>query len=282
MIIDSHCHIWENWPYRPSSPYAAGRGRAGELVYEMDAHDVARAVIICARIGDNSDNVDHAYRVAAAHPGRFEVFPDIDCRWSADYHRPGAAGRLENALSRWSFKGFTHYLDEKDDGSWLTGGEGLAFFGIAAARRLILSLSVLPHQMPAVVQLAERYPDLPILIHHFAFLGPRTAAMVDGRDLVLAAASCPNIHIKYSGLGNVAAPDQDFPYTPLRWILSDVAAAFGPERVVWGSDFPVSRKHMTYTQCLSLLTRHGPFAPIGLPRVLGGNMARLLETAGVN
>ncbi|MBS7701031.1 MULTISPECIES: amidohydrolase family protein [unclassified Chelatococcus] len=276
MIIDSHCHVWENWPYEPASPYAAARGRAGELVYEMDAHGVARAVIICARIGDNPGNVDYAYHVARAHPGRFEVFPDIDCRWSADYHRPGAAQRLEAALSRWSFNGFTHYLDERDDGVWLTSADGLAFFGIADARHLIVSLSVLPHQIPAVVRLAERYPDLAILVHHFAFLGPRTAATLNGRGLVRAAAACPNIHIKYSGLGNVAAPEQDFPYAPLQWILSDVAAAFGPERVLWGSDFPVSRKHMTYAQCLALLTRHGPFAVSDLPAVLGGNMARLL------
>ncbi|CAH1654102.1 amidohydrolase family protein [Chelatococcus asaccharovorans] len=279
MIIDSHCHVWENWPYEPGNPHAAGRGRADQLLYEMDAHGVDRAVIICAGIGDNPGNIDYAVSVANAYPGRFAVFPDIDCRWSADYHRPGAAARLEKACSRWNFKGFTHYLDEGDDGTWLASPGGLAFFGGAAARRLIVSLSALPHQMPAVIALAERLPDLPILIHHFAFLGPRTAATQNARELVLAAAACPNIHIKYSGLGNVAAPDQEYPYTPLAWILTDIAAAFGAARILWGSDFPVSRKHMTYKQCIALLTRHGPFAAADRPAVLGGNMARLLAAS---
>ena len=279
MIIDSHCHVWEAWPYEPGNPHAAGRGRADQLLYEMDAHGVDRAVIICAGIGDNPGNIDYAFSVANANPGRFVVFPDIDCRWSADYHRPGAAARLEKTLSRWNFQGFTHYLDEGDDGSWLTSPEGQAFFGLATARRLIVSLSVLPHQMPAVIAVAERWPDLPILIHHFAFLGRLTSATQNARDLVLAAAACPNIHIKYSGLGNVAAPDQEYPYTPLAWIPTDIAAAFGAARILWGSDFPVSRKHMTYKQCIALLTRHGPFAAADRPAVLGGNMARLLAAS---
>lgn len=276
MIIDGHCHVWENWPYQPGGPLAAGRGRAEELLYEMDAHGVERAVIIAARIGDNPGNVDYALGMAAAHPGRFIVFPDIDCRWSADYHAPGAAGRLMEALARWDCVGFTHYLDEADDGSWLTTPEGLAFFGVAAARRQIVSLSVLPHQVASVIALAGHYPDLPILLHHFAFLGPRTAGTVGAREMVLAAVACPNIHIKFSGLGNVAAPGQDYPYADLRWVTGPLAEAFGPGRMIWGSDYPVSRRHMTYTQSLSLLTRHGPFAADDLPTVLGGNLARLL------
>jgi predicted TIM-barrel fold metal-dependent hydrolase len=56
--------------------------------------------------------------------------------------------------------------------------------------------------------LAKAFPTLPILLHHFAFLGPRSAATTNGLALVVAAASSPNIFIKYSGMGNIAAPDR--------------------------------------------------------------------------
>ena len=279
MIMDGHCHVWENWPYQPPVPDGSSRARAEQLLYEMDGAGVERAVLICARIGDNPRNIDYAFEAAGAHPGRFVVFPDIDCRWSADYRQPGAAKRLEEALARWDLRGFTHYIEEAEDGTWLSSEEGIAFFGVAAERRLVASLSVLPHQVAAVIDVARRFPGLQILLHHFGFLGPRTEATPRAREMVLAAAGCSNIHVKYSGIGNVAAIGQEYPYPDLHWIIREVSAAFGPARLIWGSDYPVSRRHMTYAQSLSLATRHGPFAGDDLAGVLGGNLSKLLADA---
>jgi predicted TIM-barrel fold metal-dependent hydrolase len=100
--------------------------------------------------------------------------------------------------------------------------------------------------------------------------------------LVQAAAGCSNVFIKYSGMGNVAAPDQEYPYTDLQAIPRALATTFGAERMVWGSDYPVSRRYMTYRQALSLLTRHGPFEAEERQLVLGGNMLRLIEERAGN
>lgn len=277
MIFDAHCHVWETWPYQPAVPDPQSRARAEQVLSEMDANGVEHAVIICARLGDNAGNVDYALEAADRHAGRFIVFPDLECRWSPHYKQDGAADRLTQALDRWDFPGFTHYLDEADDGSWMLGAEGRAYFALAADKRLILSLSVVPHHMPSVIALAEAFPGMPILLHHFAFVGPRSAATPNAAALVVSAASCPNVFVKYSGLGNVAAPDQDFPYGALQYIPRLMLDAFGPERLLWGSDYPVSRRHMTYKQTLSLLTRHGPLTGVDLDSVLGGNMQRLLD-----
>lgn len=277
MIFDAHCHVWENWPYQPAVPDPQSRARAEQLLYEMDANGVERAVVICARIGGNDGNVDYAFDAANRHAGRFVVFPDLECRWSPSYKQDGAADRLKQALARWDFPGFTHYLDEADDGSWMLGDEGHAFFALAEAKRLILSLSVVPHQMSSVIALAETFPALPILLHHFAFVGPRSAATANAAELVVAAARCPNVFVKYSGMGNVAASEQEFSYPELKHIPRLMLEAFGSERLLWGSDYPVSRRHMTYKQTLSLLTRHGPLDGVELAGVLGGNFRRLLD-----
>lgn len=279
MILDGHCHIWENWPYQPPVPDIASRARAEQLLYEIDANGVERAVVICARIGDNAGNVDYAFDAARRHSGRLIVFPDLECKWSAEYRTTGARDRLAAALDRWQFAGFTMYLGEAEDGSWLTSHEGRAFLALAAERRLIASLSVMPHQAPAVIALAEMFPTLPILLHHFAFLGPRSAATANGLALVLAAARCHNIVVKYSGMGNVAAPEHDYPYADIADIPRQLALAFGAERMIWGSDYPVSRRHMTYRQTILLLERHGPFTAAELPLVFGGNLQRLLAAA---
>lgn len=281
MILDSHCHVWERWPYAPPVPDPESRARAEQLLYEMDRAGVAQAVIICARIGDNASNVEYALDAAARNPGRLIVFPDIDCRWSPDYRTPGAAARLEQALSRWDMAGFTHYLADDDDGAWLNDDEGRAFFALADQRRQIVSLSVWPHHMPAIVEMGARHPAMPILLHHRVFLGPRTAHIANGLDLVLAAAGSPNILVKLSGMGNAAGPDDEFPYPQLASAGEALLRAFGPERLVWGSDYPVSRRHMTYAQTLSMVTRHSGIAAHDLPSVMGGTMRNLLENRRV-
>jgi len=277
MILDGHCHVWERWPYEPAPPDVASRSRAEQLLFEMDAAGVERAAIICAAIGENPRNVDYAFECATRRPGRFVVFPDVDCRWSRDYHAPGAARRLAKALERWRFEGFTHYLSEQESGDWLVSEEGREFFALAATHRLIVSLSALPHQMPNVIALAGLIPTTPIICHHFAFLGPRSAATPDSMGLVLGAAAAPNVFIKYSGAGNVAAPDHEFPYRELQSDFDRLADAFGAPRMIWGSDYPVSRRHMTYKQTLSHLVRHGPFRGPSLEAVLSGNLTMLLE-----
>lgn len=276
MIVDAHCHVWVNWPYQPAVPDGSSRARAEQVLFEMDANGVEQAVIICAAIGDNPRNVDYAFAASERHPGRFVVFPDLECRWSPAYRTPGAVQRLENALAQWHFAGFTVYLAEDEDGGWLTGEEGSAFFELAARRRLILSLSAMPHQMPAVSRLAAAQPTLPILCHHHAFLGPRTEATPDALALVTAAAAQRNIFIKVSGMGNVAAVDDEYPYERLSWIPQSLRQAYGPDRLIWGSDYPVSRRHMTYRQTLAMTTRHGPFSAEEQAAVLGGTMAKLL------
>jgi predicted TIM-barrel fold metal-dependent hydrolase len=277
MIVDGHCHVWENWPYQPPVSDTASRARAGQLLYEMDAAGIDRAVIICAAIGDNPRNADYAFEAAERHRGRFIVFPDIECRWSTTYHQPGAAKRLEEALARWTFSGFTLYLDEAEDGSWLTSAEGTEFLAIAAARRMVVSLSAMPRQMPFVVRTAAAHPQLTIICHHHAFLGPRTAGDATALASVIAAAAQPNIFVKVSGMGNVAAREDEYPYARLAWIPQVLRAAYGADRLIWGSDYPVSRRHMTYAQTLAMVTRHGPFAADELPGILGRTMLRLLE-----
>lgn len=276
MIIDGHCHVWERWPYQPPVPDPDSRARAEQLVFEMDQNGVARAVLIAAAIGGNDANNAYVADAARAHPGRFVPFADVDSRWSPAHQTEGAAARLALAADRFALVGFTHYLSEPDDGAWLVSAEGRRFFGVAQERRLVTSLSVTPAQMPAVAALAQAFPRLAIVCHHLGFLGPRFAMVADGPRLVLDAARHPNVHVKISGFGNVAGPADDYPYPGLAWIVRALHDAYGPWRLFWGSDWPVSRRHMTYRQTLDMLRRHSGLAEEDVAIMLGPALDRLL------
>lgn len=275
MIVDAHCHAWTRWPYEPAVPDPDSRARAEQLLFHMEQNGVDHAVVIAAAIGGNPDNAAEAFAAAEAAGGRLTVFPDLECRWSPTYRTPGAGVRLERALDRWGMKGFTTYLDEADDGEWLLGEEGEAFFALAERRGLLASLSLMPHQMPVVARLAARHPGLTILLHHQMFFGPRSGTAPADLALAEAIAAQPNVFVKLSGPGNLAGPDEEYPYPGLGWIGEGLLRRFGTGRLVWGSDFPVSSRHTTYRQSLEYVRRHGPEG-LDAAAVLGGTMARLL------
>lgn len=282
MIVDAHCHAWRRWPYRPEVPDPESRGRLDGLLFEMNGAGIDRAVVICAGIDHNPDNNADVAADIAPHGDRFVMFADVDSRWTATHHGPGAAGRLSALADRHNLRGLTHYLSEDgaEQGAWLLSPDGTAFMQEIDDRRLILSLACAPHQMPAIAALADRHPRVPILLHHMA----RVRDVFPGRSGVLdllSMARCENVFVKISGFGYAAGTGAAYPYDDLGWIVRVIAEAFGASRMVWGSDYPVSRRYMTYRQTLDCVLRQCGFMSRGdIDAVLGGTMQGLLAAAG--
>ena len=83
MIIDSHCHAWATWPYQPPAPDPETRGRAEQLLFEMDQNGVERALVVCAQIDHNPDNNKYVAAARRRHPERLLQVADVDSRWSS-------------------------------------------------------------------------------------------------------------------------------------------------------------------------------------------------------
>lgn len=250
MIADSHCHAWRRWPYQPAVPDVDSRGSIDALLWEMDRWQVERAMLVCARIDGNDDNNEYGAAAATAHPDRIWMMADVDCSWTSTYHTPGAADRLNAAADTYPIVGFTHYVAEPD--GWFTSADGLEFFSVAAERNLIAGLAASPAWQPQIREVAQQFPTLPILCHH---LGGMTVGEPTG-DLIKSAA-VPNILLKFSGF-QYASPetDWDFPYDEAQAQFRPIAEAYGPRRLVWGSDFPASRDKLTYRQALEVVRAH--------------------------
>lgn len=276
MIIDSHSHAWEFWPYDPPVPDHGSRGNAELMLWEMDRHGVDRAVLVCARIEHNPGNNDYVFDVVQRHPDRFVQFADVDCSWTETYHTPGAADRLREAADAYGLKGFTHYL--KSDTEWFASDEGLAFFEVAAEKRLIASLALGPQWQPALRQLAQRFPTVPFLCHHMA--GARVGD-ADRLAQITASAAVPNIHVKMSGFHYVAPTSWAYPYHETHDVVRALYDAFGADRLHWGSDYPVVRTHMTHQHALEAFRTHCDFIPAAdRERILGPGLQALLDGAG--
>ena len=99
-------------------------------------------------------------------------------------------------------------------------------------------------QMPAVAALARRYPDIQFILDHAGMPAERDAAGIEGwRKGMQLVAQCPNVAVKLCGYGMVdvkwtVASIRPFVLQPIEW--------FGPQRCMFGSNFPVDRLMATY------------------------------------
>ena len=273
-IVDAHCHAWRRWPYEPAVP-DPGRGGPANLLWEMDRVGVARAVVICAAIGDNPDNAGDVAAAARESGGRLVPFADLDCRWHATHRMPGARARLDALCARLPLKGVTHYMRETDDAEWLLGTDGRDMLAALVERGLILSLACGPLQADAIARAALAFPTLPILIHHLWRVREGETAALAGAS---AAARAPNLFVKLSGHGYGRDDGWEYPLPGMQRNVRALVEAYGPRRFVWGSDWPVSTRYMTYRQTLEIVRRHGPhLTPDERADILGGTMTRLLD-----
>ena len=278
MVVDSHCHAWPRWPYDPPVPDDRSRGQVEQLLFEMDQNGVDRAVLVCARIDHNPDNNDYGAGCVKRFPDRLDMFADVDCSWWETYQAPGAADRLRWAAEAYPMKGFTHYVKGDDAGSWYLGKEGTAFFETAQEMKLIASLAIGARLQPVVRKLAERFPMVPFLCHHMA-----GASVGDEERLktICTSATVPNVYIKMSGFAYAMNERKwDYPYHQTHDVIRGLYEAFGPDRMCWGSDYPVVRRYMTHQHSLEAFRSHCDFIPeADRIRMLGPSLQSLLDSA---
>ena len=279
-IIDSHCHTWATWPYSSDVPDPESRGIVEQLLYEMNQNGVDEAVIVSAQIRHNPENNTYGAAQVARYPDRLHQFADIDSFWSPTYHQPGTAERLKQAAQKWQIKGFTHYIDAKDDGTWLRSGEGQALFQTAADLKLIASIHCQAYQQPIIRFLAERFPAVPILCHHLGHVPAAGPESETALKHMLDSSVYRNVYVKLSGFAYASEVKWDFPFLNTHVILKAEYEHYGC-RMCWGSDYPVVRAFMTYQHALEAFRTHCTFvSDEDKSWILGGTLNQLLQDAG--
>lgn len=103
---------------------------------------------------------------------------------------------------------------------------------------LTFDLCALPHQLPIMAELVDHCPDVQFVVDHCGVPAIAAGEMSPWKENITALAQRPNVVAKISGVIAYADPDS--------WALDDIrpwvdvtANAFGPDRLVWGSDSPV-------------------------------------------
>jgi L-fuconolactonase len=146
---------------------------------------------------------------------------------------------------------------------------------LAALPRLGLRFEALvkPAQLPSLLQLFERHPDLPVAIDHGAKPDIAHGEWEPWAGNMRAAAANPRARCKVSGLVTEAGPG--WTIDQLRRYVDHLVECFGPQRLMWGSDWPVLNLTATYPAwfaAIVALTRD--WAPDDRTALMGGTARR--------
>ncbi|MBI3839447.1 MAG: amidohydrolase family protein [Planctomycetia bacterium] len=231
MRVDAHLHVW-----RAAEAEAPGVQTIVppqtdvpiELASEtMLENQINRAVLVqpVFRGEDNS----YVAQCARAEPARFAAVCVVDPRV------PNADERL------------THWIGQGCRGLRLRPriATEAAVFGdpstyplweLAQRQGIVVSVLASPEHAAAIGELAERFPGVPILIDHMGHPAVAEGAGGQGFQDLLRLAKYPRMFIKASGFYHFSR--ERFPYADCWDLIRAVHDRFGPQRLVWGSDFP--------------------------------------------
>jgi len=176
------------------------------------------------------------------------------------------------------FVGVRHVVQDEPDDNFMLGAEFQR--GIAALKRfgLTYDLLVFPKQLPAAIKLVETFPDQPFVLDHIAKPPIKDGQLDPWRDLIQALAEFPNCWCKVSGMVTEADwtgwKAADFkPY------LDVVTEAFGIDRLMYGSDWPVCLLAGTYAQVHGLAADFArQFSLADQAKFFGGNAGKFYAT----
>jgi predicted TIM-barrel fold metal-dependent hydrolase len=256
FITDAQVHIWElstpqrPWPSppRPAPPHRPQPFSKDDLLREMDAAGVQRAVLVPPSW--TGEQNDLALEAARMHPERFAVMGRID------YTAPDARAQLANWKQQPGMLGLRFTFARPELQAPLNEGRVDWVWAEAEKAGLPVMMIVAPAQLPLVDRIAERHPNLKLVMDHLA-LHSRTKEPEAFADLdkLLVLAKRPNVATKATCLPSYAR--DSYPYASLHPYLRRVYDAFGPKRLFWGTD--LTRLPCTYRQAITLFTEELPW-----------------------
>jgi L-fuconolactonase len=282
VIVDAHQHFWnlerEPLPWMTAELAAIHRTfEPADLEPLLAPAGVTRTVLVQAACTDA--DTDSMFAQAWEHEWIGGVVAWLDLR-SPERVRQ----RLAELADQPKLRGIRHLIHDEADAHWILRQEVLESLALVEQRGLILELPcVYPRHLGDVPELAARFPGMTIVIDHLGKPPLRTEQMASWEADLRSAASHRNVVAKISGL-NTSLPDREWAAADLREAVAAAVDAFGPERLVCGSDWPVALLNGSYEQVWQeTLVVVNDVAPEHAEKLLSGTAIRLYDldtTAG--
>jgi L-fuconolactonase len=278
-VVDAHHHFWD--PARAVYPWmtdelSAIRRRFGpeDLIPELEQNRIDLTVLVQTR--SSVDETREFLATAAVHAfiGGVVGWVDLTAPDVAE-----AIASLRAGPGGAKLVGIRHQVHDEADPAWLGRADvrrGLAALGDAG---LAYDILVRTRELPAALAAVRAVPATRFVIDHLAKPPIASGAIEDWAAHLKPLAAYRNVSCKLSGM----VTEADW----TRWTVRDLAPYvsrvldwFGPERCVFGSDWPVCLVAASYRRVIDACRQALGDVSLGdLDRIFGGNAAELYRLA---
>jgi L-fuconolactonase len=275
VIVDAHHHFWDpgeaDYPWL-TDDLAVIRRPFGpdDLAPELAATGVRATVLVQTR--SSQDETADFLALAAAIPFVAGVVGWVDL---TDPTVADAIAELRAGPGGQHLVGIRHQVHDEPDAEWLQRDDVTRGIRAVGAAGLAYDLLLRPRELPAALELAKRLPDTRFVIDHLAKPPIKTGDVAPWRSRIGAFAPLEHVACKVSGLVTEADWSSWKP-ADLQPFVDHAIDVFGPERLLFGSDWPVCLLAATYPQVVGTAgTLLEGLSDDELAAVMGGNAARI-------
>jgi L-fucono-1,5-lactonase len=248
-IVDAHHHLWDpdiaDYPWMTGDHLVLSRpyGTA-DLEPHLRATGVTATIVVEART--ELDETTNLLETAARTGWIAGVVGWVDL---TEARVSETIGEILERPDGGKLVGIRHPVHDEPDPEWLLRDDVTR--GLAAVEQAGLSYDLLvkPRELPAATEVARRFPGLRLVVDHMAKPPIATGQTEPWASLMSEIARLPNVTCKVSGLVTEASwtswtPDDLRPY------VVGVVEMFGPERLMFGSDWPVCTLAAAYEEVI--------------------------------
>ena len=172
------------------------------------------------------------------------------------------------------FVGVRHVVQSEPDDRFMLRPDFLRGLALLKKFNLTYDLLIVPKQLPAAIEVVKKFPDQPFVLDHIAKPFIKDAKISPWDRQIKELAGSKNVYCKVSGMVTEAnwgkwKPQDFLPY------LDVVFAAFGEDRLMFGSDWPVCLLSSSYEEVFSIARDYcQQFSEKTREKIFGGNVVK--------
>ncbi|MDP6444838.1 MAG: amidohydrolase family protein [Pirellulaceae bacterium] len=273
MIIDAHQHFWHllqpfnyKWLNTPENEPIRRSYVPADLADHLQSAGVDRSIVVQTQ--HTVEENRWALELAEEHEFIAGVVGWVDlASHDCEYE-------LLEFKDHPKFVGVRHVTQDEPDDNFIIRPQVMRGLRVLQRHRIPFDLLFYVKHLHHAAALAVELPDLPMVIDHLAKPRIKDQALHDWEESFRTAAAFPNIYCKLSGMVTEADWNE---WTPadLKPYVEIALEAFGPDRCMYGSDWPVCELAATYEQVHAALNEVlGPLSETENAAIFGGTASR--------
>ena len=272
MRVDAHQHFWIYEPVRDAwidnSMQVIRRDfLPADLSGHLEKHNIDGCIAVQA--DQSEDETNFLLKLADENPWISGVVGWVDLM-ALDIEQ-----KLEHYASFPKLKGFRHIVEAEPDDHFMLGDTFQRGISFLANFNFTYDVLIFPKQLWAAIQMVENFPEQNFVLDHIAKPDIKNGVMEPWASEIKEIAKNENLYCKVSGIITEADHqnwnrDEIYPY------LDVIFEAFGTDRLLYGSDWPVCLLAGSYEQVYQLIEKYvADFSEQEKAKIFGDNSAKI-------